>query len=352
LNILHISSAKSWRGGERQVHYLIRGQASKENEVYLMCPARSPLKSKCIADIKDFVPIKKGAAGYPMNLITLVKLCKEVKIDIIHGHDSHSHSLIWMAYKIGTLKTPSVVTRRLNNPIRDKSKAKYNHPGVQKIICVSTAVKEKMMPQIVDCSRLEIIHSAIDLSDISEPKRISIDQEFTIGYVAAFTEEKDHQLFMEVALELLKRSNQYRFLLVGDGPLLEQTKNLAGDLINKFEFTGFVDGVNSEYKKMDLLLHTAKAEALGTSILDGMKFGLPIVANDVGGIKEIVKQGKNGLLTERRDFLQMSDNVHSILSDTVVYNSMSAMSLELIRPFGISAMLDKTIGLYKKILDL
>lgn len=352
MNILHISSAKSWRGGERQVHFLISGQAGKENTVYLMCPARSPLKGKCIAFIKDFVPFKIGATGYPMNMMALIRLCKEAKIDIIHGHDSHSHSLIWMAYKIGTLKTPSLVTRRLNNPIRDKSKAKYNHPEVQKIICVSAAVKKRMMPQIEDQSRLGIIHSAIDLSDISQPKCLSKNQEFTIGYVAAFTEEKDHQLFVEVALELLKRNDKYRFLLVGDGPLLEQTKNLAGDMIYKFEFTGFVNDVNSEYEKMDLLLHTAKSEALGTSILDGMKFGLPIVANDVGGIKEIVKQGKNGLLTEGRSILQMSDNVHAILSDSAVYSFMSTESLALVRPFGVSAMLDKTIDLYNEILDL
>ena len=352
MNILHISSAKSWRGGERQVHFLIKGQETSENNVFLMCPSKSPLQGKCIANIKEFVPFRNGATGYPMNLVSLMKICKAEKIDIIHGHDSHAHTLIWMAYKMGNLEVPAVVTRRLNNSIRDKSKSKYNHPGIKKIICISEAVKEKMSPQIDDSNRLEIIHSSIDLSDISEPKQLSIEGEHKIGYVAAFTEEKDHLLFVEVALELLQQSNQYRFLLVGEGQLLEQTKNLITDHTDKFEFTGFVNDVNTQYKKMDLLLHTAKSEALGTSILDGMKFGLPIVANGVGGIKEIVKHGKNGLLAGGRDVEQLVDHVSAILSDSGLYYQMSTESLALIKPFGVSAMVQKTMDVYIEVLNM
>jgi hypothetical protein len=172
MNILHISSAKSWRGGERQVHFLIFGQDGSGNNVYLMCPSRSPLKGKCEPIIKDFVPFKNGAAGYPMNVMALIKICREEQIDIIHGHDSHAHTLIWMAYKMGALEVPSVVTRRLNNQIREKSKGKYNYPEIKKIICISEAVKQTMLPQIEDDNRLVSINSGIDLSNISEPKNL------------------------------------------------------------------------------------------------------------------------------------------------------------------------------------
>jgi glycosyltransferase involved in cell wall biosynthesis len=209
-----------------------------------------------------------------------------------------------------------------------------------------------MSPQIDDLNRLAIIHSSIDLSDISEPKQLSIKGEYTIGYIAAFTEEKDHLLFVEVALKLLQRNSQYRFLLVGDGPLLIQTKKIVSDHADNFEFTGFVEDVDQEYRKMDILLHTAKSEALGTSILDGMRFGLPIVANDVGGINEIVKHGKNGLLAVGRDALQLIDNVSTILCDSELYHQMSAESLALIKPFGVSAMVQKTMDVYLEILRM
>lgn len=352
MNILHISSAKSWRGGERQVHFLLKGQVSIENTVSLMCPTRSPLKGKSINIIKEFIPFKRGAAGYPMNLMALLKVCREENIDIIHGHDSHAHSLIWMAYKMSALRTPSVVTRRLNNPIKDKSRSKYNHPSVKKIICISEAVQQKMAPQINDQNRLEIIHSGIDLSDKSSSKQIAADQLFTIGYVAAFTDEKDHQLFVEVAMKLLESNNNYRFLLVGDGPLLEETQKSVADYAKYFEFTGFVNNVNAEYSKMNLLLHTARSEALGTSILDGMKFGLPIVANDVGGIREIVKHGENGFLTRERNAQEMAKNVSEIRADFELYSSMSLMSLSLIEPFGVNEMVNKTMKLYEEILKL
>jgi len=83
-----------------------------------------------------------------------------------------------------------------------------------------------------------------------------------------------------------------------------------------------------------------------------MKFGLPIVANDVGGIKEIVIHGKNGYLTEGRDVLQMADNVTSILSSAELYGRMSTQSIDLIIPFGVTAMIHKTMDLYSEILEM
>jgi len=352
MNILHISSAKTWRGGERQVHFLISGQADISNNVYLMCPSRSPLKGKCESEIKDFVSFKNGAAGYPMNLMALIKICREEKIDIVHGHDSHAHTLIWMAYKMAALEVPSVVTRRLNNQIREKSKRKYNHPGIKKIICISEAVKETMLPQIEDANRLVSINSGIDLSNISRPKNLISNGDIIVGYVAAFTDEKDHILFAEIALDLLQRNSQFRFLLVGDGPLMNQTKKIVAEHADKFEFTGFVEDVNAQYQKMNLLLHTAKSEALGTSILDGMKFGIPIVANDVGGIKEIVRHGKNGFLTNERDILQMADHVIAIVENSELYHKMSIESLQMIRPFGNKVMIQKTKDLYMEVLGM
>lgn len=352
MNILHISSAKSWRGGERQVHLLISGQACTENNMYLMCPTKSPLHGKCKVNIKEFIPYRNGAAGFPANLMALIKICKAKKIDIIHGHDSHSHTLIWMAYKMTDFQIPSVVTRRLNNPIRDKSKAKYNHPGVKRIICISEAVKETMLPQIDDVNRIVKISSGIDLGKRSEPKYLDLSKDLVLGYVAAFTEEKDHQLFAEVALDLIQRNINCQFLLVGEGPLLEKTKDFVAKYADKFEFTGFVNDVDAQYNRMDILLHTAKSEALGTSILDGMKFGLPIIANDVGGIKEIVGHGKNGFLVKDRNILQMSDYVISLIEDIEMYTRMSERSLEMVKPYGNISMVHKTMDLYKEILEM
>ena len=113
-----------------------------------------------------------------------------------------------------------------------------------------------------------------------------------------------------------------------------------------------MNDVDAQYRKMDLLLHTARSEALGTSILDGMKFGLPIVANDVGGIKEIVNHGKNGFLTKERDIVQMAENVMGIVNNCELYHKMSTESLELIKPFGNSAMVQKTMDLYQEILEM
>lgn len=352
MNILHISSARSWRGGERQVLYLMEGIDQLGITSYVLCPNNSPLFQKCSKLSKLTFGFKNGFLGLIPNLLKLREICKKQKIDVVHGHDSHAHTLIWIAYRTGILKTSSFVTRRLNNVVKDKSINKYNHDGIKKIICVSDAVKATMSPKIIDKSRLVTIHSGIDLSDAKQPKELSTNGSIVVGYVAAFTEEKGHEFFIDSALSLLEKDVRFKFLLVGDGPLRKQIENRVAGHKDKFEFTGFVEDVINQYQRMDVLLHTARSEALGTSILDGMKFGLPIVARDVGGVGEIVDEGKNGYLVSQRDVAQVVDSVLSIVSDSKKYKEMSVAGLHIVKQFEKSDMAKKTAELYRIVQDL
>jgi len=315
MNILHISSARSWRGGERQVLYLMEGIDQLGITSYVLCPNNSPLFQKCSKLSKLTFGFKNGFLGLIPNLL-------------------------------------SFVTRRLNNVVKDKSINKYNHDGIKKIICVSDAVKATMSPKIIDKSRLVTIHSGIDLSDAKQPKELSTNGSIVVGYVAAFTEEKGHEFFIDSALSLLEKDVRFKFLLVGDGPLRKQIENRVAGHKDKFEFTGFVEDVINQYQRMDVLLHTARSEALGTSILDGMKFGLPIVARDVGGVGEIVDEGKNGYLVSQRDVAQVVDSVLSIVSDSKKYKEMSVAGLHIVKQFEKSDMAKKTAELYRIVQDL
>lgn len=352
MRILHISSARSWRGGERQIHYLVSGQSEKQHDVYLMCPSLSPLLDRCASEIAEHIPLRRGAVGMVRNMMSLAKFCKRERIDIIHAHDSHSHTLVWMCYEASLLTTKSIVSRRLDNPIKKNSLKKYNQPNISKIICVSDAVKARMAPQITNKDRLVTIHSGIDLSNMSQDRTRSLDSKVTIGYVAAFTKEKNHDLFVKVALKILEERAECKFLLVGDGPLLENIKARVSGYPNSFEFTGFVKDVDAQYEKMDLLLHTSIAEALGTSILDGMKFGLPIVANDVGGINEIVHHGKNGYLAQQMSIMQLVDCVLNIINNHHMYSNMTTASKALVLSFDKREMEKKTTNLYSEVINM
>ena len=353
MNILHISSASTWRGGERQINYLLEGLREEGNSNFLMTPKSSVLSERCKLDSNRLLNFKKGIISLFQNIRALKTFCDKNKIDLVHGHDSHAHTLLWMAYRFGGLKIKSVVTRRLINPIKKRSFKKYNYPKIERIICISNAVRTVIEPSIEDKSRLTVIHSAIDtttkaIQNEKEPKA----EAFTIGYVAAFTEEKDHNTFLATAKYLLNEYQEipFQFVLIGDGPLLNAIKRGSEVLHDHIEFTGFVEDVDSVYINMNLLLHTCKSEALGTSILDAMKYNLPIIATNVGGIPEIVKEGKNGYVFEVGDYQSMGNQIYKIASNKSIYDFLASNNAQILPNFDISLMVEKTIKLYAELL--
>ena len=354
MNILHISSAKTWRGGERQVLYLIQGLQESNHSNFLMSPNGSALNLKSGLNSNLVLGFKKGVFGLIQNILSVKKFCESNKIDIIHGHDSHAHTLLWMAYRFGGLTTKSIVTRRLINPVKNRSINKYNYEKVEKIICISEAVKSILIPSIKNPSRLIVIHSSIsDTSIIGIKKSKTGEKDFVVGYVAAFTEEKDHKTFIKTAKHLLQLNpkKSYKFILVGDGLLFDEIKKESVAISNCIHFTGFVDNVDHVYGQMDLLLHTSKSEALGTSILDAMKFGLPVIATNIGGIPEIVSHGANGYLVKVGDFEKMAEHINTLATNDILHDEFSKNSGKNLSKFDVAIMVKKTIDLYQEMVN-
>ena len=121
MNILHISSANTWRGGERQIANLCAYQQEHGHQVWLMSPNDSVLYRRSFENLnRGFILLKSPFAMMP-NMAKLKAICQSCNIDIIHGHDSYAHTLLWMSYQLGNLKTKSVVTRRLIKNVKARS---------------------------------------------------------------------------------------------------------------------------------------------------------------------------------------------------------------------------------------
>lgn len=352
MNILHISSAATWRGGERQVYYLMEGLYAKGHSNFLMTPEVSILGYRTAEIVNSRITYKKGLFSTIRNVLALISFCDKNEITIIHGHDSHAHTIIWMAYKYGGLKAKSLVTRRLLNPIKRRSLGKYNYQKIEHIICISQAVKDVLSKSIINQNRLNVIYSGIDWDKDSEKiKKANTNENFIIGYVAAFTEEKDHSTFFNAAKYLLEEhpENKYKFVLVGDGPLIEKFKNESRRIHGDFHFLGFVEDVDNVYKDMDIILHTSKSEALGTAILDAQKHGLPAVVTNVGGLPEIIKNGENGFICNVGDYKCLAESVFKLASDMNLYNTLSKNTQVNLKQFEKTTMVTKTIALYQSV---
>lgn len=172
----------------------------------------------------------------------------------------------------------------------------------QGTVAVSNEVRRALTERHgFDESRTFVIYNGTEPCDETFPDRS--EGRFTIGSSGRLFPVKDFPLMVEVAREIAKHEAGIRFELAGTGPEKEriaETVRLHG-LDGTFLLRGFLHEVSAFYQGIHLYLNTSVHEGIPMSVLEAMAHGLPVVAPDVGGLKEILDDGIHGFLIKGRD---------------------------------------------------
>jgi glycosyltransferase involved in cell wall biosynthesis len=298
MRIIHVNVARGFRGGERQTELLIRELARQDIEQILVARAGEPLLEH-VADLHLATRAVSGSAW------SVAEATREA--DIVHVHEGRS---VYGAYFRNLLSsTPYVVTRRVDNPIRPHWLARRAYGAAAAVAAISPQVRDVVLA-LDPTLRVPVIHSSAGRFTVDEARAAAIRSarrgKFIVGNVAALdVAQKCQDQIIRVARELQASDPDIVFVLVGGGADEARLKEAARGLDN-LEFAGFVDDVGSFLAAFDLFILPSRREGLGSTLLDAMERGLPIVASRVGGVPEIVHDGENGLLIdpERPDQLK------------------------------------------------
>jgi L-malate glycosyltransferase len=124
-----------------------------------------------------------------------------------------------------------------------------------------------------------------------------------VGNVAALTGHKDHATLLAAAARVATRAPDARFVIVGDGELREELEALSRrlGLERRCLFAGFRADLDRLIPAFTVFCLSSHMEGLGTSLLDAMAFGVPVVATAAGGIPEVVADGITGRVVPPRD---------------------------------------------------
>jgi len=358
--VLHISSHHTWRGGEQQVSYLIQGLRSFNCLQWVLCADGNAMEAYCEQNGIPHYSYEKVFRKSFKNQRILKDICERHNIDIIHVHDSHSHTLAFMAALFGN-ERPVVVSRRVDFPLKDNyfSKRKYNHPVIKKYISVSHKIKEILEEGVENKPIISVVHSGIDPEKFN-PNHIAgiLRKEFRIdpnkaiiGNVAAIADHKDYFTFVDTAELLIKKGLNVHFLIVGEGDLNDTIKKYISDkeLQRHITMTGFRNDIASILPEFDVFLFTSKTEGLGTSILDAFACKVPVVTTNAGGIPEIVNNEFNGLMTEVGNSSELADNVVRVLENNDLRNTIINNALKSLQNFSVENMTNLTYGIYNEI---
>lgn len=361
MRVLHLSSEKSWRGGEQQIAYLIGELKNQGVDCHVICRKDSAFSQYCINQGWSF-----QEAGFKNSLdilsaIKVLKYCRTHHIDLVHMHGSGSHGVGVLSATFGN-NSKFILSRRVDFPLKNNifSRWKYNHPSIKRILCVSDKIKEIVEKSIDKTGICRTVYSGIDLEKFSQTskqnslrKKYNLDERTKlVGNTSAIADHKDYFTFVDTAEEVLKRQKNVCFFIFGTGPLLKEVKDYIEEkgLTGKIIFTGFVNNIPEVLPELDVFLMTSKTEGLGTSLLDAMAAGVPIVATVAGGIPEIVIDGNTGLSAKVKDFELLSNHVVNLISNPELGTRLVNNASKFVLKFDKKETAKYTLQVYKEIL--
>jgi len=340
--IVHVNTAKGYRGGERQTELLIRGLARRGLHQTLVARRGAPLAAR----VRDLdIEVREVAGG----LASVTRATRDASL--IHVHEGRS---VYAAFLRSLLSdTPYVITRRVNNPIRQHWFAHLAYRRAGLIAAVAPQVAE-IVRAYDAAARVTVVHSAssglaVDPAT-SEAIRSRFAAKFIAGHVGALDNaQKGQEFIIAVAREIERMHPDVHFVLVGGGEDEAMLRAAAAGLSN-LTFTGFVDNVGDYLAAFDIFILPSNREGIGSILFDAMEQSLPVVASRVGGVPDIVHHGENGLLIDPASPIQLRDAILKLKMNAELRRVYGQHGQEFAKDFSSDAMCSKYYSIYQSIL--
>jgi glycosyltransferase involved in cell wall biosynthesis len=219
------------------------------------------------------------------------------------------------------------------------------------IIAVSDYDKNLALTEkICDEARITTIHNGmpdIDQALLAHPAK----EPPQIIMTARFEIQKDHRTLFNALRQL--KDYPWKLKLIGDGPLMDKSKKAAVEsgLEERIVFLGSRSDVAEQLAESQIFVLSSHWEGLPRSIIEAMRAGLPIVATDVGGCKELVAPGENGFLFPKNDEGALLKVLKELLLDQKERERLGKESRKrFLRSFSFDLMFRATLSVYSEII--
>lgn len=357
--ILHLNTASTWRGGERQALYLAEGLKKRNIPQIIVGLPGSELESRS-KDLFNFIPLAMRGEWDLSSVLALIEIIKNNNIKLVHTHTARAHAIALMA-KFLYPNFFLVVSRRVDFHINKNffSKLKYTSGLIDLFLTVSNKIKDILIYDGVAPEKIITVYSGIDPILFKNKKSIAhLKEEFQIspktiiiGNIAALVDHKDQETLIK-AVSLLPASLKFKLLIVGEGELESHLKSLVKSLNieDRVLFTGFRTDIPELLRLFDIFALTSKEEGLGTSVLDAMINLLPLVVTKGGGIPEMVDHEKGGYLAEVRDIKKIYEYLEILIKDSALRKKFGTYNSNAVKKFYINTTIEKTIYAYSSLL--
>ena len=359
MNILQISSASSFGGGERYVADLTNSLIARGHNLFAALRPGSPLiRHLQLPKERILILPLRNALDVP-SAHELERFVRRHRIDVVHAHMARDYSLASYAARRNP-QTKFVATRHVLFQLNRLHR--HTLARAARVIAVSSAVAKELQ-RVVGVRQIALIPNGIEVERF-ERARARFDREqflrgmglpddcLLVGSVGELRILKRHDDFIRAAGRIVSRFPETHFVLAGVDPIGDVRKQLEKLVVELglkdcFHFLGWVDEAESLLCAMDVFVSASETESFGLAIVEAMSAGTPVVATRTEGAQEVVEDQKTGLLAPIGDVDQIAGAVTTLLSNPERRRSMGADAHEVAKTkFSLNRMVTEIEKIY------
>jgi len=231
---------------------------------------------------------------------------------------------------------------------------KLSWKKVDKLIAISKEIYDDLVNCEVHKEKIFYIPNSVDTEYYTPSLSKRWDSPMNILFVGRLNEEKGVNILLHAMKQVVgKGFNDSSLTIAGDGPLRKGLEEMVNDLeITKYvKFVGSINDVIQYYHNSHILVIPSNWEGLPLVLLEGMACGLPIVASNLGGNREGIEDGINGLLFTPGKEDELASKIIYFIEHPEVAKQMGRMCREkAVALFSLRNTINKYVELYKSLL--
>jgi len=308
-------------GSEKQFVLMARAFRSGPFDLYLGCLQR---RGKFLDDLEEICEYPTGGSFLTLrtlhSLSRLVGLLRRTHIDVAQSFDFYTNLMLIPAARLAG--TPVVIAsqRQLGDLLTPMQRHVQNliFRLADCVVCNSLAAADRLAREGLPNAKLIAIPNGLPPEAFQEtmpalPPEAGV---MRIGMIARMNERaKNHALFLHAAASVARRFPLVEFVLVGDGPFRKEWEELAQQLGigPRTRFLGERYDIPAVLAALDVVVSASRTESLSNAILEAMAAGRPVVATNVGGNPELVRDRETGLLIAPEDEGALANALETVL---------------------------------------
>jgi glycosyltransferase involved in cell wall biosynthesis len=363
MRILQICSASEIGGGELHLADLVRSLARRGHTLNLAVRPNSPLRELLSGITLAWHELPLRNALDLQSIQKLISIIRAEKIDIVHAHLGRDYLIAAIACRRDRAAR-LVLTRHHYLPIKRNALYRWMLADAT-IIAVSASVRDLLIESLqIKRDQVHIIPNWIDPARFQAIDRAAaraafqLEAKLSVACIGRIIPEKGQEEFIRAAGRIAQIRQDVEFLIAGEEyedeqPFTQHLLKLANSLgiSNRVRFLGYVHNIPELLAAVDVVVVPSWDEGFSMVTIEAMAAGRAVLASNVGGIRDIIKDSTTGLLFPPRDVSGLASKLLWVLSDSPLRERLASQGQrEVIARFGREQIIDQIESLYLSLL--